>query len=129
MKKDTLWEIMIGTVGGLVFAIGMCMCLIPEWQLFRAGIIVSVVSFLILLLMIPIYRRMHPRKQVKIDWSITLIWLIGVAGALLMGYGMSKTMRGSVSTEEMIIGLVCGCIGLLICVLDYPVYLYVSKKQ
>lgn len=69
MKKDTLWEIMIGTVGGLVFALGMCMCLIPEWQLFRTGIIVSVVGFLILLLMIPIYRRTHPRKQ----WDITLV--------------------------------------------------------
>lgn len=125
MKKDTLWEIMIGTVGGLVFALGMCMCLIPEWQLFRTGIIVSVVGFLILLLMIPIYRRTHPRKQ----WGITLVWLIGVARARLMGFGMSKTMHGSVSTEEMVIGLACGCIDLLICVLDYPVYLYVSKKQ
>lgn len=56
-------------------------------------------------------------------------WLIGVARARLMGFGMSKTMHGSVSTEEMVIGLACGCIGLLICVLDYPVYLYVSKKQ
>lgn len=46
-----------------------------------------------------------------------------------MGFGMSKTMHGSVSTEEMVIGLACDCIGLLICVLDYPVYLYVSKKQ
>ena len=32
MKKDTLLEIILGTVGGLVFALGMCMCLLPEWK-------------------------------------------------------------------------------------------------
>ena len=30
MKKETLLEIILGTIGGLVFAIGMCMCLLPE---------------------------------------------------------------------------------------------------
>lgn len=38
MKKETLLEIILGTVGGLVFAIGMCMCLIPEWDLFKTGV-------------------------------------------------------------------------------------------
>lgn len=33
MKKETLLQIILGTIGGLVFAIGMCMCLIPEWDL------------------------------------------------------------------------------------------------
>ena len=28
MKKETLLEIILGTIGGLVFAIGMCMCLL-----------------------------------------------------------------------------------------------------
>ena len=34
MKKDTLLEIILGTVGGLIFALGMCMCLIPKWNMF-----------------------------------------------------------------------------------------------
>ena len=38
MKKDTLSEIILGTIGGLNFAVGMCMCLIPEWNLFNAGV-------------------------------------------------------------------------------------------
>lgn len=33
MKKETLLEIILGTIGGLIFAIGMCMCLIPEWNM------------------------------------------------------------------------------------------------
>ena len=52
MKKDTLLEIIIGTVGGLIFAVGMCMCLIKEWNLFKAGVVVSIVGFIILLCII-----------------------------------------------------------------------------
>ena len=26
MKKETLWEIILGTIGGLIFAVGMCVC-------------------------------------------------------------------------------------------------------
>ena len=43
MKKVTLLEIIFGTIGGLVFAIGMCMCLIPEWNMFKTGIAVSII--------------------------------------------------------------------------------------
>ena len=44
MKKETLLEIITGTIGGLIFAIGMCMCLIPEWNMFSAGVIIAVIE-------------------------------------------------------------------------------------
>ena len=47
MKKETLLEIILGTIGGLVFAIGMCMCLIAEWNMFTAGVIVALIGFII----------------------------------------------------------------------------------
>ena len=49
MKKKTLLEIILGTVGGLIFAIGMCMCLISEWNMLTPGIIISIIGFVILL--------------------------------------------------------------------------------
>ena len=61
MKKETLLEIILGTIGGLVFSIGMCMCLLPEWNMFIPGMIVSIAGFIILLGIIPIYRKEHPR--------------------------------------------------------------------
>ena len=39
MKKDTLLEIILGTIGGLIFAIGMCMCLVKEWEMFIPGLL------------------------------------------------------------------------------------------
>lgn len=130
MKKETLLEIIFGTIGGLVFAIGMCMCLIPEWNMFNGGIIVSIIGFIILLCIIPIYKSSHPKKEhTSINIGILFTWVIGIAGALLMGFGMSRIMHGTPTQTDIIIGMVCGVIGLLICVLDYPMYSYINKKD
>jgi len=32
MKKQTFISILVGVVGGLLFSLGMCMCLLPEWN-------------------------------------------------------------------------------------------------
>ncbi len=130
MKKETLLEIILGTVGGLVFAIGMCMCLIPEWDLFKAGVVVTAIGFIILLCIIPIYRTNHPKRvRGKINWEIVLTWIIGVVGALVMGFGMSKVMVGNPSRTDMIFGIVSGVIGLLICVLNYPIYAFLKSDN
>ena len=129
MKKETLLEIILGTVGGLVFAIGMCMCLIPEWNMFTAGVVVAIIGFIILLGIIPVYRSNYPKKaHSPINWSIVATWIIGIVGALIMGFGMSKIMVGNATQIDFIVGLIAGVIGLLICVLNYPIYAYITKK-
>lgn len=129
MKKETLLEIILGTIGGLVFAIGMCMCLIPEWNLFKAGVVVTIIGFIILLGIIPVYKSSHPKKQhTPVNWSIVATWVIGIIGALIMGFGMSKIMVGNTTRVDFIVGLIAGVIGLLICVLNYPIYAYITKK-
>ncbi len=130
MKKDTLLEIILGTIGGLVFAIGMCMTLIPEWNLFNLGVVITVIGFILLLCIIPVYRSTHPKKQhAPINWGIVFTWIIGVVGALIMGFGMSKVMIDAPSQSEFILGIVVGIIGLLICVLNYPIYSYLKSNQ
>ena len=131
MKKDTLIEIILGTVGGLIFAIGMCMCLIPEWNLFTTGVVVTVIGFVVLLCIIPIYRKEHPKKvsNKKIDWGLTLTWIVGIVGSLIMGFGMSKIMVDSPNQMDMIIGMITGVVGLLICVLNYPIYSYLKSNK
>ena len=130
MQKDTLLEIILGTVGGLIFAVGMCMCLIPEWDLFNAGVVVAIIDFIVLLCIIPVYKKTHPKKPGKpLNIGIILTWVIGVIGALIMGFGMSKTMVESAESTDMLIGIIIGIIGLLICALDYPVYSYLKSNK
>lgn len=132
MKKETLLEIILGTIGGLVFAIGMCMCLLPEWNMFTAGVITTIIGFIILLGIIPVYKSSHPKKSKEnkpINWGIVLTWTVGVVGALIMGFGMSKILVGNASTSDMIVGLITGVVGLVICVLNYPVYAYIKSNK
>ena len=130
MKKETLLEIILGTIGGLVFAIGMTMCLIPKWNLFKTGVVVAIIGFIVLLCIIPVYRSNHPKKEhKKINWGIVFAWIIGVVGALIMGFGMSKVMVEDPSQTNLLIGIITGIVGLLICVLDYPIYSYLKGNK
>ena len=108
MKKETLLEIILGTIGGLVFAIGTCMCLLPEWNMLTTGIITTIIGLIILL---------------------CITWIVGLVGALIMGFGMSKIMVGEVNTLDMIIGIIIGVVGLIICVLNYPIYAYIKSNK
>lgn len=39
MKKSSFITLILGTVSGVLFALGMCMALIPEWNAFRPGVV------------------------------------------------------------------------------------------
>lgn len=127
MKKDTLIEIILGTVGGLITAIGMCMCLISEWNMLIPGVVVGIIGIIVLLCIIPVYRKEHPAQHKGVNKGLIAVVIVGILGALIMGFGMSKIMVGESSQSDMIIGMITGVIGLLICVLNYPIYAYLKK--
>lgn len=130
MKKETLLEIILGTIGGLIFAIGMCMCLLPEWNLFTPGVIVTIVGFIVLLCIIPIYRKEHPKKvRGEINYELVLTFVVGIVGSLIMGFGMSKVMIEGATKSDMIVGIITGVVGLIICVLNYPIYSYIKSNK
>lgn len=130
MKKETLLEIILGTIGGLVLSIGMCMCLVTEWNMLVPGVVVAVIGLIILLCIIPVYRKEHPRKpRGPINWGIVLTFVVGIVGSLIMGFGMSKILVGEPSQTDMIVGMITGVVGLVICVLNYPIYSYIKSNK
>lgn len=130
MKKETLIEIILGTIGGLTFALGMCMCLIPEWNLFTAGVVIAIIGALILLAIIPIHKKANPSKNHKpINWKNVGFVVIGIIGALVMGYGMTRIMTGNPTQIDYIIGIAVGIVGIIVCILNYPIYKYLVDKN
>ena len=131
MKKDTLLEIILGTIGGLIFAIGMCMALVEDWDMLVPGVVTGVIGFIVLLCIIPVYRKTHPKKvsNKKTDWGIVLTFVVGIVGSLIMGFGMSKIMVDTPDKMDLIIGMITGVVGLIICVLNYPIYSYLKSED
>ncbi len=131
MEKKTLVKIILGTIGGLIFALGMCCCLVPEWNLFSFGLGLAIgggVLLAILLIYHLTTREWKPRTE-PLNVGAIAAWVIGIAGALLLGFGMSKTMVGEPSQGDMILGISLGIIGLIVDILVFPVYSYLKAGQ
>lgn len=65
MKKSSFAAMILGTIGGILFALGMCMALIPEWNAFRPGVIMGMAGAVVLLIMVPVWRKMENKKKTE----------------------------------------------------------------
>ena len=54
MKKSSFVALVLGTISGMLFALGMCMALLLEWNVFAQGVIFGCVGIVALLSLIPI---------------------------------------------------------------------------
>lgn len=118
MKKKDFVSLVLGTVGGLFFALGMCMCLLPEWNSFKEGVVMGVVGAVILLVMLLVRRKMEGKPIiVKLDKKSVGTIVLSVAGALTLGVGMCMVMVW----EKMILGIVVGIIGIVLLLALIPV--------
>lgn len=131
MERKTLIKIVLGTIGGLVFALGMCCCLLPEWNLFGFGVGMAIAGgvLLIALLIYNLLTRERKPRTEPINWRAAIAWMAGIAATLLMGFGMSKVMAGEPSQTDMMLGMACGIVGLLVDILIFPVYQYLRDKK
>lgn len=93
MKKKNFVTMIMGTIGGILFAIGMCMCLIAEWGAFSQGVIVSIIGLVVLLAMLIVRRKMEGKSiAIKLSGKAIGATLLGIVGALTLGVGMCMTM-------------------------------------
>lgn len=110
MKKSTFVSMILGTIGGILFALGMCMAMISEWNAFQPGVIMGVSGIAVLLIMVLVWRKMENKEPVKLSGKTIGATMIGIVGALLLGVGMCLTMVWS----NMILGIVIGIIGIIV---------------
>lgn len=110
MQKKNFVSMLLGTVGGILFAIGMCMCLLPEWGVFTQGIIIGAVGAVVLLAMLIVRRKMEGKPAVRLNGKAVGSVLLGVIGALALGVGMCMVMIWSM----MIPGILVGIVGIIL---------------
>lgn len=117
MKKSTFVAMILGTIGGILFALGMCMALISEWNAFRPGVIMGVIGAVVLLVMVFVWRKMENKAPIKLSGKTIGATLVGIVGALLLGVGMCLTMVWS----HMVMGIIIGIVGIvvLLCLIPF----------
>ena len=115
MKKSNFVAMILGTIGGVLFALGMCMALIPEWNAFMPGVAMGVIGAVVLLIMVLAWRKMEHKDPVRVSGKTIGTVLLGMIGALLFGVGMCMTMVWN----NLILGVVIGLVGivLLLCLI------------
>ena len=86
MKKSTLVAMILGTVGGVFFALGMCMALLPEWGMFNQGIACGVIGLVILLVDLLIWRRMEGKAPIHVTPKAVGTVVVGVLGRCCSGW-------------------------------------------
>ncbi len=112
MKKSNFVALILGTVGVVFFALGMCMTTLTEWNMFQQGIICGVIGLAVLLADLVIWRRMEGKEPIHLSGKTLATIALAVVGALLLGVGMCLCMVFGYMVQGILIGLV-GIVGLL----------------
>ena len=92
MKKSNFIAMILGTIGVVFFALGMCMALLPEWNAFRPGVICGVIGMVVLIIALVVWRKMEHKTPIHLSGKVVGIILLSIVGALALGIGMSLAM-------------------------------------
>lgn len=110
MKKSNFVALLFGTVSGLLFALGMCMALIREWNALRPGAAFGCAGLLLGLATFIAWRRMEHKRPIHISGKTVLSAAVGVIGALALGVGMCFSMVW----DKLLLGVTIGVGGIII---------------
>lgn len=110
MKKSSFVTMLLGTVSGVLFALGMCMTMIREWNAFQPGVIFGCLGLVLGLVSVIVWRKMEHKSPVHISGKAVISTVIGVIGALALGVGMCFSMVWG----KMAVGIGIGLAGVII---------------
>lgn len=116
MKRSSFVALNMGMIGGLLFATGMCLCLLPELNAFAPGVITGCLGLGVLLAMVIIWRKMTGKAPIQLTPKKTGTVFLGVTGALLFGFGMSLIMVWG----HFVPGIIVGIAGIIIPMILIP---------
>ncbi|MBQ6832747.1 MAG: hypothetical protein IJO28_08980 [Oscillospiraceae bacterium] len=116
MKKSSFVALVFGTVSGVLFALGMCMALLPEWDAFTEGVIFGAVGIVLGLITVLIWCKMEHKKLPKLNGKNVLRTVYAVVSALVLGVGMCMCLVW----EQIIWGTLVGLLGIIMLIALIP---------
>lgn len=117
MSNKNFVTLILSTIGGILFALGMCMVLLPEWNAWGPGVVTGCAGVVVLLVMLLIRRKMAGKPiLVKRTPKTVAAIALGVVGTLTLGVGMCM-----VTVWDMLVyGIVIGLVGIVLLIRLIP---------
>lgn len=123
MKKNHFITLVICVVAGLIFSLGMCMCLLPKWNSFTLGVVLTSIGGVVLATMGIIAYIKNAKNKAPINWKLVGKISYGVVSTLVLGLGMCMIMVWNL----MFWGIVVGIVGLTMLLFLIPMFLGLKK--
>ena len=116
MKKSSFVALILGTIGGVLFALGMCMALLPEWDAFTEGVIFGSAGIVIGIISALVWCKMENKKMPKMNFKNVLRTVYTVISALVLGLGMCMCLVW----EQIVWGTLVGLLGIVMLIALIP---------
>ena len=120
MEKKSFVTLVMAVVGGLLFSLGMCMALLPEWNMFNVGVGFGAVGAIVLLITWFRYRKLSGKAPVKVNGRLVAKVIYAIFAFLVFGLGMSMVM---VFEGMMIYGILVGIVGIVLLLGLIPMFI------
>ena len=116
MQKSSLVALIMGTVSGVLFALGMCMSLLPEWNAFKEGILFSTIGMILGIITLLVWCKMENKKLPKMSGKNILRTIYAILAALVLGVGMCMCLVW----ELIVWGTLIGLLGIIMLIALIP---------
>ena len=116
MKKSSFIALILGTVSGVLFALGMCMALLPEWNAFREGVIFGSVGIVLGVITALVWCKMENKKLPKMNGKNVLRTIYAVVAVLVLGVGMCMCLVWA----QIVWGTLVGLLGIIMLIALIP---------
>ena len=116
MKKSSFVALIMGTVSGVFFALGMCMALLPEWNAFTEGVIFGAVGILLGIITALVWCKMEHKKLPTLNIKNVFRTIYAAVAVLVLGVGMCMCLVW----ENIICGTLVGLLGIIMLIALIP---------
>jgi len=116
MKKSSFIALIMGTVSGVLFALGMCMALLPEWNAFQEGVIFGGIGLITGVITFLVWCKMENKKVPKMNGKNVLRAIYGVVAALVFGVGLCMCLVW----QQIVWGTLVGLLGIILLIALIP---------
>ena len=116
MKKSNFVALVMGTVSGVLFALGMCMALLPDWNAFTEGVIFGVTGLLLGVITFLVWCKMENKKLPKMSGKNILRTLYIIVSVLVLGTGMCMCLVW----QQIVWGTLVGLLGIIMLIALIP---------